>query len=130
MALSEDYKTIIPTKTVNGGTSTILADCAPVELSIDVTLSLTVKVSFDGAATDPVRIHVRSSYDDNNYDTVDIGANQQGHWDVPVSAGNTVQSTANEWTDPKYIKVIIENLDSNPVDVTVIATTQEVSATA
>ncbi len=48
-----------------------------------------------------------------NYDDVDIGSDQQGNWDVPVNAGSEVQSTANVWTDPKYLKVIVENLDSN-----------------
>ena len=130
MALTKDQQTILPTTTVSGNSSTDLADCSPVDLSIDPTLALTVQVAFDGSATEDVRIHIRSSHDDTSYDTVDIGANQQGYWDVPVNAGNTVQSTTNEWTDPKYIKVIVENLDANPVDVTVIATTQEVSPTA
>lgn len=130
MALSKDHKTILPTKTVAGNSSTVLSDCSPVDLSIDPTLAMTVKVTFDASATKDVRIHLRSSYDDTNYDTVDIGASNQGYFNVPVNAGNTVQMTVNEWTDPKYFKVIVENLDSNPADVTIIATTQEVSATA
>lgn len=130
MALVKDHETILPSTTVSGNSSTALADCSPVDLSIDPTLALTVQVTYDASATEPVRIHLRSSHDNTNYDTVDIGQNQEGYWDVPVNAGNTVQSTVNEWTDPKYIKVIAENLDSNSADVTVIATTQEVSPTA
>lgn len=132
MAITKDDGTKILDEASVGGTSeTALADCDPIELSIDTTLALTAIVNFDASATEDVRIHVRSSYDGTNYDDVDIGSNQQGNWDVPVNAGSEVQSTANEWTDPKYLKVIVENLDSNATgQVQVYATTQEVSATA
>ncbi len=132
MAITKNDGTkILDVASVGGNSSTALSDCTAVEMSIDTTLALTAVVNFDGAATEDVRIHVRSSYDGTNYDDVDIGSNQQGNWDVPVNAGSEVQSTANEWTDPKYIKVIVENLDSNATgQVQVYATTQEVSATA
>lgn len=132
MAITKNDGTkILDVASVSGNSETSLSDCDPVELSIDTTLALTAVVNFDGSATEDVRIHVRSSYDGTNYDDVDIGGNQQGFWDVPVDQGVEVQSTANEWTDPKYLKVIVENLDSNATgQVQVYATTQEVSATA
>jgi len=132
MAITKDDGTkILDVASIGGNSSSALSDCSAVELSIDTTLALTAVVNFDSSATEDVRVHVRSSYDGSNYDTVDIGASQQGYWDVPVNAGSEVQSTTNEWTDPKYLKVIVENLDSNATgQVQVYATTQEVSATA
>lgn len=132
MAITKDDGTkILDEASVGGSSSTALSDCTAVDLSIDTTLTLTAIVNFDASATEDVRIHVRSSYDGTNYDDVDVGSSQQGYWDVPVDAGNEVQSTVAEWTDYKYIKVIVENLDSNATgQVQVYATTQEVSATA
>lgn len=132
MAITKNDGTkILDVASISANSETTLSDCTAVELSIGTTLAFTVVVNFDASATEDVRVHVRSSYDGSNYDTVDIGQSQQGYWDVPVNAGSEVQSTANVWTDPKYLKVIVENLDSNATgQVQVYATTQEVSATA
>lgn len=132
MAITKDDGTkILDEASIGGNSSTALSDCTAVDLSIDTTLALTAVVNFDASATEDVRIHLRSSYDGTNYDDVDVGANQEGYWDVPVNSGNEVQATASEWTDYKYVKVIVENLDSNATgQVQVYATTQEVSATA
>jgi len=131
MAITKDDGAKILDETIDGNSSTLLGDCTAVDLSIDTTLALTAIVNFDASATNDVRVHIRSSYDGTNYDDVDVGAAQDGNWDVPVNAGSEVQSTATIWTDPKYYKVIVENLDSNATgQVQVYATTQEVSATA
>lgn len=90
--------------------TTALADCTAIDLSGGpVTLSLTVEATYDAFATAGIRIHVRSSYDNVNYDTEDWDT-----WNANFVAGVTITIRQTEDYDisPYGIKVLIENLDA------------------
>lgn len=86
---------------------TALASCTPVNMVYGVSgLALTVKCSFDAAATLGIRVHVVSSYDGVNFDTQDFDT-----WLPTFIAGATIQVTKVYDVSVAYLAVIIENLD-------------------
>ena len=134
MALTKPTQTIISEASLPAGSTTSLADCDPVDLTESAMQAMTVKVDYHGSAASAVTAHVRSSPEgtaSSDFDTVDIGSNQQGYWDIPLSAGSTVQSTVFEHPDAKYVKVLVENKDSTYAtgSLVVKAVTQEVAPT-
>ena len=89
-------------------TTSILANCAAIDMTFGVSsLAITVGCTYNPAAVAGIRIHVRTSYDGVNYDTVDWDA-----WNPGFVAGGTIQQTKVYDTSPAYIKVLIENLDA------------------
>lgn len=84
-----------------------LAQCVAIDLgAIPATMAITVEVTYNAAAVAGIRAHVRSSYDNLVYDTVD--------WDTfnpSFVAGTTIRQTRNYAVNPFGAKVLIENLD-------------------
>lgn len=68
----------------------------------------------NASCTSDVRIHVRASLDEVDWDTVDVGESNTGNFDVPVSsdAGNETISSAAFNTGYEYIRPVAENLDA------------------
>jgi len=90
-----------------GATST-LANCTAVDLRHGPsTLAITVTATYNGAATRGLRVHIRTSPDNIDWDTEDWDV-----WDAGFTAGATVRETEHYDTDPMYLKVLIENLDA------------------
>ena len=112
--------TVLDEATIAAGATTVLADCAAIDLSGGpLTLAITVEATYNGAATQGIRIHVRTSYDDTNYDTEDWDS-----WTPAFAAGSSIRQTKHYDTSPNYVRVLVENLDGVQAvtDVKVIAT--------
>ena len=83
------------------------------------TLMLTGETTYGPQSSRPVRLHIKTSYDGFNYDTVDMLS-----LELSFAPGKTVRQTFEVNPNVKYMKVQMENLDkSAPVsDVSVYAT--------
>lgn len=99
--------TALDEATIAAGATTALGDCTAIDLSDgEHTLALTVEATYDGTATQGIKIHVRTSYDGTNFDNID--------WDSftpSFTAGATIRQTKHYDTSPYAIKVLVENLD-------------------
>ena len=99
--------TILDKASIAASATTTLADCDAIDLSGGpATLAITVEATYDGAATQGIKIHVRTSHDGTNFDTID--------WDSftpSFTVGTTIRQTKHYDTSPYAIKVLVENLD-------------------
>jgi len=112
--------TILDEASIAAGATTALGDCTAIDLSGGpATLALTVECTYNAGAAQGIKIHVRTSYDDTNYDTEDWDS-----WTPSFTAGATIRQTKHYDTSPMYVKVLIENLDpaQTVTDVAVVAT--------
>jgi len=111
---------ILTIASLAGGDISAIGACTSVDLSDSPpSLALTVIASYNGVATQGLRVHVRTSHNDLNWDTEDWDS-----WDPGFAPGAVIQQTKNYDTDPMYVRVMLENLD--PVraitNISVIAT--------
>lgn len=89
------------------GATSLLAQCTSLDLrSGPASLALTVVATYNAAAVRGLRVHVRTSPDDANFDSEDWDA-----WDAGFTAGATLRETEVYHTDPMYLRVLVENLD-------------------
>lgn len=112
--------TALDEATIAAGATTVIGDCADIDLSGGPpTLAITVEATYNAAATLGIRVHVRSSYDGASWDTEDFDV-----WDAGFTAGATIRETRHYDTDPMMLRVLIENLDGAQAvtDVRVIST--------
>lgn len=112
---------ILDEDTIVAGATTVLGDCAAIDLSDgDRTLTITLEATYNGAATQGIKIHVRTSYDGTNWDNIDWDS-----WSPSFTAGTTRRQTKHYDVSPMYIKVLVENLDAlqSVTAVKIIATT-------
>lgn len=93
---------------VGPGTSTTLSleDTKCISVGQVDSATLTVRCKFDKTAQDGIRVHVRSSYDGEHFDTDDYQTIE-----VPVQPGKAVQQTINVKPGARYLKAIVENMD-------------------
>jgi len=113
--------TILDEASIAAGTTTALGDCTAIDLSGGpTTLALTVECTYNAGAAQGIKIHVRTSYDGTNWDTIDWDS-----WTPSFTAGATIRQTKHYDTSPMYVKVLVENLDAAQVvtNVKVISTT-------
>jgi hypothetical protein len=88
-------------------TTSTLAQCTAVDLSTNPrTMSITVEATYNIAATRGIVVHVRSSYNNVDYDTRDWDT-----WTPYFAANATIRQTKNYDVDPYGVKILIENLD-------------------
>lgn len=112
--------TVLDEASIALSTTTVLGDCAAIDLSGGPnTLAITVEATYNAAATLGIKIHVRTSADDTDYDTEDWDS-----WTPGFGAGTSIRQTKHYDTSPMYVKVLVENLDPAQAvtDVKVIAT--------
>ena len=112
--------TVLDEATIVADATTALGDCAAIDLSDgEHSLALTIEATYDGAAAQGIKIHVRTSPDGINWDTID--------WDSfapSFTVGTTIRQTKHYDVSPYAIKVLVENLDG-----AVAVTTVKVIAT-
>ncbi len=98
---------------------TTLADSPPLGLASISHLTLTAKCTYSAQAKKGIRIRVKSSPDNVNYDTTDFFTGT-----VACEPGQTVQQTFEVGAKVQFIKVLIENLDDKESinNVTITAT--------
>jgi hypothetical protein len=109
LATSVPFKINMPvlqTSELLAGTVSEQALCPPICLDHIRTLALTVRCAYDRDAKAPLRVHVRASDDGLAYDTVDWHV-----FDIEVSPGHTTQKTVIVSASPRFVKVLLENLD-------------------
>ena len=88
--------------------TSVIGDCNSLDLRTGpVDLALTVVATYNAIATLGLRVHVRTSPDDANWDTEDWDV-----WSAGFTAGATIRETENYVTDPMFLRVLIENLDA------------------
>ncbi len=99
--------TILTDAVLAAAATTAIGDCASVDLRTGpLSLALTIVATYNGAATLGLRVHVRTSPDDVNWDSEDWDV-----WDAGFTAGAAMRETENYQTGPMYLRVLIENLD-------------------
>ncbi|MFC1738452.1 hypothetical protein ACFL1G_05305 [Planctomycetota bacterium] len=103
---------------VGPGKTTAIGDCKPLALDSITNMTLTFEAKY-GAKAGPLTVHVKSSYDGLNYDTID-----KDTFVVPALAGQEVRQTFEVSPNVKYIKVEVENPKNSDTikDVSVYAT--------
>lgn len=112
--------TILDVASIDAATTTVLGDCAAIDLSGGPdTLTITVETTYNATATLGIKIHIRTSHDGTDYDTIDWDS-----WNPSFTAGATIRQMKHYDTSPMYVKVLVENLDAvrTVTDVKVIAT--------
>ena len=85
-----------------------LESCCPVSLESASSLALTSECTYDADATAGLRVHVTPSHDGIDYDNVDLY-----NFDTDFEAGKAVKKTVELSPKAKFVKVIVENLDSS-----------------
>lgn len=75
-------------------------------------LSITVRATYDAAATQGVRIRWLYSIDGANYDTVEDAEDQGNYEDLSFKEGETRQRTVNIPLITDYVRVEVVNLDT------------------
>ena len=99
---------IITLANLAAAATSTLANCTAVDLRGGPgSLTLTVVATYNGAAVLGLRVHVRTSRDNVNWDTEDWDT-----WVAGFTAGATIRETENYATDPMFLRVLIENLDA------------------
>ncbi|KKL74333.1 hypothetical protein LCGC14_2065930 [marine sediment metagenome] len=99
---------IINLASLAAAATSTLANCTAVDLRGGPgSLTLTVVATYNAAAVLGLRVHVRTSRDNANWDTEDWDT-----WVAGFTAGATIRETENYATDPMFLKVLIENLDA------------------
>jgi len=84
-----------------------IAQCAVVDLSgRPLTMAITIEATYNAIATQGIRIHVVSSYNNIAYDTIDWDT-----WNPSFTAGAIIRQTKNYGVNPYGIKILVENLD-------------------
>lgn len=99
--------TVLEEDTIDADTTTALGVCDAIDLSDgEHTLALTIEATYDGGATQGIKIHVRTSPDGTNWDTIDWDS-----WTPSFTAGATIRQTKHYDVSPYAVKVLVENLD-------------------
>lgn len=99
---------ILTLATLAATLTSTLAQCTAIDLLVGPSaLALTVECTFNPAAVQGIRVHVRTSYDNVNYDTQDWDT-----WTPTFVAGAAIRATKVYDVSPAYVKVLIQNLDA------------------
>jgi len=106
MALTKTSTKILDNKTATAGNSTNITDCTAVDLTSAVQMAIDVELTFDASATAGATVEVYASDDNTNYDTTPYD-----QFEVTVSPGDAVREHFVTFPAPKYIKVVVKNLD-------------------
>jgi len=113
LALSKETEDILTKTTLGPSTTTTLSDCTRINLETAAQFAVEVSASFDNSSMSALRVHLRSSADGSNYDSVDIGPNENGYFDLDAGTGKPERKTAPVWPDFRYLKVLAENRDTS-----------------
>lgn len=105
-SFKESGISLIDLATLAASATSALTDCPSLYLGAVNQLAFTVECTYDGAATAGIRVHVRTSKDNVNWDTEDWDT-----WTPTFTVGETIRQTKHYDTAPAFIKVLIENLD-------------------
>jgi len=104
----KEVRKVLDVPLLSPGASTDLKDCEAVSMLYVRHCAVTVQARLDPAASNSLRIHVRSSVDGGKWDDADVST-----FDLPLAAGKTVQKTQSVSPDYLMLKVIVENLDAD-----------------
>jgi hypothetical protein len=97
---------VINLASLEAGKSTTLGDSPPISVGNITRLALTVECTYSQSAKQAVKVHVRSSPDGLNYDTVDLL-----NFENALDPGQTARKTVELESKFKFVKVLVENPD-------------------
>ena len=97
---------VLNIESLEAGKTTALADSPPISLANASSLALTAECDYSGNAREPIRVHIRSSFDGLNYDTVDLYTFANA-----IEPGKTARKTVELEPKVQFIKVLVENPD-------------------
>ena len=99
--------TVVDEASIALSTTTVLGDCTAIDMSGgEHTFTLTIEATYNAGATQGIKIHVRTSPDGTDFDTIDWDS-----WSPSFTAGATIRQTKHYDVSPYAIKVLVENLD-------------------
>ena len=75
-------------------------------------LSVSIKVTYSSSATDGVRVYLLASWDGSNFDSENVN-DAFAFFEPSFSAGATRQKTINVDALPRFIRILVRNLDSS-----------------
>ena len=96
--------------TLTSRATSTLTDCLEVDLNQIDKLAITIKCAYDTAATQGMKVHIRSSTDGINFDTDDLYT-----FDNDIVPGGVGRKTITIEPDVRFVKVLVENPDANPI---------------
>lgn len=99
---------VLEIKSLALGKTIPLSDSPPLNLGNITKASITVKCTYSEKAKKSIRIHVKSSPDNLNYDSVDLYMH-----DCDFEAGMTMQETFELKANVQFIKILVENMDNS-----------------
>jgi hypothetical protein len=119
MPVKKEIKPVLSLSELASGAFSRLEDSEIIDLSKADSLALTIRVTHNSAATNPVRVHLKSSPDGSVWDTDDYA-----YFDAHLKAGQESQKTMSINADAFYLRVQLENQDTSQTatDIDVIAT--------
>jgi len=129
MAILKTSTTIISPRSIPAGASTGLDACVPIDLTRATQLVLVFRGTFHEKAQRGAKVTLWPSYDGVTYDTAPW-SNIEGkplEWEIPPAPGQSVVRTSEPISPtPKYLKVKVENLDTEYAitNCSVVATVQ------
>ena len=97
---------VLNIESLDAGKKTVLPDSPPLSLGNITRLALTVNCTYSENASKGIRIHVKSSPDNFNYDSADLYT-----LDCVFEPDQTVQKTFELRANVQFIKLLVENLD-------------------
>lgn len=122
LAMQRPFKLDMPVLTIDelspGGTTSLI-DCPHMSLDAVNSATLTVRCTYGADASGGIRLNVYSSRDGKVYDREPFAT-----FDLEYLAGKIAQKSFNLRTEPRFIKVIVENQDdaASVTDIDVVAT--------
>jgi hypothetical protein len=119
MPVKKEVKSVLSLSELAPGAFSRLEDSEIIDLSKAETLTLTIRVTHNLAATNTVRVHLKASPDGSVWDTDDYA-----YFDAHLLAGQESQKTVPITADVFYLRVQVENKDTTyaATDIDVIAT--------
>ena len=99
---------VLNLKSLDAGKTTSLDDSPPISLAQIKKAALTLECAYSKQAKRPIRLHVRASDDGIKYEAADLI-----QLDNKLIPGKTARKTLELDTKPRFIKVIIENMDKS-----------------
>jgi hypothetical protein len=106
MPLGKAVVQIINSKTAAPSASTLLTDCVTIDTFNVLMLGIEVSVMYNLAAALGCTVNVYGSYDGVNFDV-----DPYDSWNLTFAAGTTHSFTRTVVPAPRYLKVLVQNLD-------------------
>ena len=105
--------TMLSKDSLGAGEATSLGACGLISLRRATSLALTVECVYHNSATAGIAVHLYTSYNGANWDTVELkdSAGKPVFGDMPFTPGSTERKTVEIPHSAQFVKAVIENRD-------------------